>query len=103
MHEQRYSLAELAQHMRKDPSAGALAAEIVAGLSEPEQKVMKLLAALNGTPLSRDHLAELTGLSQPEEILEALERRRLVQATSGPDVGAFGHGGRGITLFRHLG
>jgi hypothetical protein len=80
--ERRTSLSELARHVRKDPTAGALAAEIVAGLSDPEQKVMKLLAALSGTPLSRDHLIELTGLSEPEEILETLVRRRLVQAHS---------------------
>lgn len=57
-----------------------LTAQIVANLPEAERRVLSLLAALDGTPLHADHIAELTSRADAPALLADLEERRLAQS-----------------------
>jgi hypothetical protein len=80
--EDKISLPELAERVQQHTPERVLAAQIVAALSTPERRVMELLAALGGAPLPAEHLAGLTGLPDPNPIVETLLQRGLVQAHS---------------------
>jgi hypothetical protein len=75
-------LAEVARQAQTPSLAGALTTLALASLAEPERRALAALAALSGAPLSADHLAILTGLADAAPVLEALQRRGLVQAHS---------------------
>ena len=62
--------------------AETVQAQAVAALTEAEQKLLQVLATLNGAPLHADHLAEITGIQDAGAVLENLMKRGLVQAHS---------------------
>jgi hypothetical protein len=77
-----HSLAEVAHQVQSASPSEALMAQILASLSEPEQRILAALATLGGAPLSTEHLAALTGLADAAPVLETLLRRGLVQTDS---------------------
>ena len=48
--------------------------------SEDEKKVLAVLAVCYGAPVAAEHVAAIAGVTSVDEILEDLERRRLVQS-----------------------
>jgi hypothetical protein len=60
----------------------ALSGQAVAALPDPQQQVIQALAALNGAPLSVEHLNAITGLADTGPLIEELLRRGIVQAHS---------------------
>lgn len=80
--EENRSLAEVARRTQAPSPAEALTAETLNPLQEPERQILALLAALDGAPLSAEHLAALTGLADVTPVLETLMRHGLVQAHS---------------------
>jgi hypothetical protein len=74
------SLADIAHRIRSASPRKALAAQVLASLSEPERHILMALAALNNVPLHADHVSALTGISDTTPVLESLQRRGLVQA-----------------------
>ncbi|MFQ5569738.1 MAG: fibronectin type III domain-containing protein [Rhodothermales bacterium] len=73
------SLAELARQVQA-VSADALTLQNAEDRSEPERRVLALLAVLGGTPVHAGHLAALADLPDAEPILESLAQQGLVQA-----------------------
>jgi len=76
------SLAEIAQRVQVPAPAEALMVQVLAPLPEPEKRILMALAALGDVPLQADHLSVLTELPDVAPVLEALQRRGLVQAHS---------------------
>jgi len=74
------SLAEAARQARTP--AEAPATQVVLSLSEAEKRILTLLAAMNGVPLSVEHLVAVTGIADAASILESLRGRGLVQTHS---------------------
>ena len=60
--------------------ANALAARLVASLSEPERRIVAALAALGDASVRAEHLSGMTGLSDVESILDGLVQRALLRA-----------------------
>jgi hypothetical protein len=78
--EESRSLAEVARRTQAPSPAEALTAEMLNPLQEPERQILAVLAALDGAPLSTEHLAALMGLADVMPVLETLMRRGLLQA-----------------------
>ena len=78
LRERHWSLAEVSRQIQ----AGELSKLLVATLSPQEEQVVKMLAALGNVPLPLEHMIDLTGLPQPERVLDGLEQRYLVQSHS---------------------
>lgn len=76
------SLAEVARRLQTPSPTKALTTQIIQSRSEPQQRILAALAALGGAPVSAEHLAALTGLTNVEPILDTLQRSGLVQAHS---------------------
>jgi hypothetical protein len=62
--------------------AETLGAQILASLSESEKQVLGALAAHGCASIEVDHVPALSQIDDPAPILEALERRRLVESHS---------------------
>ena len=77
-----HSLGEIARQVESASPSEALMAQVLASLSEPEQRILAALATLGGAPLSTEHLAALTELADAAPVLETLLRRGLVQTES---------------------
>ena len=71
-------LTAIANQLVEPPSVQEAIKLILSGLSEAEQKVMGVLAALDGASLGLEHLAVLTGLANLRPVLESLEQRYLI-------------------------
>ncbi len=80
--DQNLSLVDIAAQLQPTDPQPALAAQLLEGLSAPERKVVGLLAALNGTPLSLDHLAQLAGLPDAAPVLATLQQRQIIHSHS---------------------
>jgi hypothetical protein len=80
--EEGRSLVEVAHQAQIPSPAEALTTETLNSLQEPERRILAALAALGGAPLPAEHLVALTGLADAAPVLEALQRRGLVQAHS---------------------
>ena len=80
--EENRPIAALAGLMQAAVPGEALTAEALAALSEPEQRVVKLLAVFGGATLHAEHLSALTGLPDIASVIEPLLRRGLVQGQS---------------------
>jgi hypothetical protein len=78
--EEGRSLTEVARRAQTPSPAEALTAETLNALPKPERQVLAALAALGDAPLHTEHLAALTGLADAAPVLEALQRRGLVEA-----------------------
>lgn len=63
-------------------ASAAVETQAVSALTEAEQKLLQVLATLNGAPLHADHVAEITGIQDAGTVLENLMKRGLVQAHS---------------------
>ncbi|MFB0537835.1 MAG: NB-ARC domain-containing protein [Anaerolineae bacterium] len=75
-------LGEVARQVQSASPSQALMVQVLASLSEPEKRILAVLATLDGAPLSTEHLAALTGLADAAPVLETLQRRGLVQTES---------------------
>jgi LysM repeat protein len=75
-------LAELAGEMHHPSPEQTLLDGQLNSIAEPGRRVLAALAALNGAPLSAEHLAALTGLKEIGPVLDTLRQRGLVQAHS---------------------
>lgn len=80
--EEDRTLAEITRQMQGPFPAQGCIAQALAVLSEPEQRVLAVLAALDGAPVSAGPLAALAGLSDAAPVLEALQGRALIQVLS---------------------
>ncbi len=80
--ERGLSLEELVRLLQSDDPAAALANRALLALSPPERRVLGVLAVFGGAPVSAEHLAALTGLSDPAPLVESLLQRNLIQAHS---------------------
>ncbi len=80
--EEGIALAEVLGRVQAPAPAEALAAQLVAALSDPEQRILAALAAVGGGPLPTEHIADLAKLPQVVPVLESLQQRGLVQAHS---------------------
>jgi hypothetical protein len=80
--EEGRSLVEIAHRVQAAPPDRALTSQALVSLSEPEQRVLRALAALKGASLDADHLSALTGLPNVTPTLESLLQRGLVRAHS---------------------
>lgn len=76
------SLAELTRLIQSDDPTAALASQALLSLSPPERRVLGTLAVFGGAPVSAEHLATLTGLTDPAPVVESLLQRNLIQAHS---------------------
>lgn len=79
--EQGRLLDEVARDTRA-VGAQALTAEILASLTEPERRVLRVLAALRGATVQTEHLTALTQLPDAGPVLDGLYMRYLVRAHS---------------------
>ena len=82
MREQGGPPGALAEMARSPAAAEPLTARAVDALSEPEQRVLALLAALEQAPLHSRHVGALTGVSDVDSVLQSLEQRGLAKAHS---------------------
>ncbi|MFN8455401.1 MAG: choice-of-anchor D domain-containing protein [Anaerolineae bacterium] len=80
--EHNLSLEELTRLIGSDDPPAALANRALLALSPPERRVLGVLAVFGGAPVSAEHLAALTGLSDPASLVESLLQRKLIQAHS---------------------
>jgi hypothetical protein len=80
--EEGSSLVEVARRLQSPAPAETLVTQILESLTEPQRQVLGALAALGGAPVSAEHLAALTGLPNPEPLLESLQQDGLVQTHS---------------------
>jgi hypothetical protein len=76
------SLTELAQQAQIQSFSKVLTMHLLASLSQSEQRVLTVLAALDNARLSLASLSALTGLADVAPILAALQQRGLVQSRS---------------------
>lgn len=76
------SIREVADHLAPGGPSEAPSAPILATLSLTEQQVLAALAALSGASVGTEHIATLAAVSDPAPVLDALERRQLVQTHS---------------------
>jgi hypothetical protein len=77
------SLTAIARQMAETFSVQETTALVLSDLSEAEQRVLGVLAALGGASLAQEHLAGLTGLADPGPTLETLVRRYLISHEQG--------------------
>ncbi|MDY6877922.1 MAG: hypothetical protein SWK90_17205 [Chloroflexota bacterium] len=80
--EEGLSLTEVARRTQTPSPTNALTTQVLASLSESEQRVLAALAALGDVPLNTEHLAALAGLADVVPTLETLMRHGLVQTHS---------------------
>ena len=80
--EEGLSLAQVRERLTARAPSQALADQALEALPEPERRILAVLAALDGAPLSADHLAALAGLADAQAALERLQHFGLVQAHS---------------------
>jgi NB-ARC domain len=76
------SLTDLAARLRIGPAAEALREQALATCSEQEQRILTVLAVPRGAGLGEQHVDALTGIADVAPVLDALQRRKLVQAHS---------------------
>jgi hypothetical protein len=80
--EEGCSLAEVARRLQSPAPAETLVTQILESLTEPQRQVLGAIAALGGAPISAEHLTAVTGLPNPEPLLESLQQAGLVQTHS---------------------
>ncbi len=80
--EEGLSLAEVARQVQTPAAEKAVTEQVVKPLSESEQRVLQVLAALGEAPLHTEHLAGLAKLAEVAPALESLRRRGLAQSHS---------------------
>jgi hypothetical protein len=80
--DQNLTLVKITAELERTSPRKTLATQLLAGLSAPEQQVVGLLAALKGTPLGLEHVAELAGLPDPLPVLEKLQQRQIIHSHS---------------------
>jgi hypothetical protein len=78
----RRSLADIARAVQTPSPSQSLTVQTLPSLSNPEQLVVMALAVLGGAPLNVESLSTLTGQANVVPVLEALQRRGLMQAHS---------------------
>lgn len=78
----RLPLADLARQIQGPAPHDALHKRILAGLSEIEQRVVAVLAALRGAPITATDLATLTGAPNISQVVADLHSLHLVHANS---------------------
>jgi len=76
--EEGRALVEVAEKLKSESLVG----ELPAALDDTEEKILSVLAALNGAALDTERIAELTDIPNATQILERLAKRHLVQAQS---------------------
>jgi LysM repeat protein len=76
------SITDIAIDGSGQPAEQTLTRKVISALQEPEKRVAASVAALGGAPLHRRHLRSLTGLEDPNVVVDQLLQRGVLQAHS---------------------